>query len=217
MLKELIINTHKILSTIIYDKVQENSNFKLLEYNYFIWGNIQPDIVPSLLLKSHYKDESLNFVIDEIVALGKTSPSVFYNKQTCNKFSKDIGIVCHFLCDFFCFPHYNRWHYNSSMILSHIKYENKLSHSARNILTIPTLSLQPVSYLENDTLKSFIEAVLWEYSLNEDYRNDLIFASNICAKTIETIVYFIFDTMKPNLLSEMNVCHRDPPSPFNFS
>lgn len=200
MLKELIINTHKILSTIIYDKVQENSNFKL-DYNYFTWGNIQPDIAPGLLLKSHYKDESLDFVIDEIVALGKTLPSVFYNKQTRNKFSKDIGIVCHFLCDFFCFPHYSRWHYNSSMMLSHIKYEKNLNHSARNTLTIPTLSLQPVSYLEDDTLKSFIEAVLWEYSLNEDYRNDLIFASNICTKTIETIIYFIFDTNEAQTFS----------------
>jgi hypothetical protein len=200
--KKVIINTHKILSAVIYDKVQENTNF-YLEYKYFLWGNIQPDIVPGLVLKSHYKAESLDYVIKEIVKLSKTPPSLFQNKQVRNKFSEHMGIISHFLCDFFCLPHYSRWHYNSSMMLPHIKFEKSLNRVANNLLTIPNLSLLPISNFDNNILESFIETVLREYSLHEDYRNDLIFASNICAEIIEKIISLIFNTTKAQTYAQI--------------
>jgi hypothetical protein len=188
----VIINTHKILSDIIYDKVQENSKF-YLDYKYFLWGNVQPDILPGLVLKSHYKAESLDFVINEILKLSKIPSSMFINKQVRDNFSKNLGIVSHFLCDFFCYPHYKEWHYNSLMMLPHIKFEKGLNHAARNIYTIPSLSLQPIGDLESNNLESFIENVLCEYSVKVDYHNDLIYASNICTKIIESIIDFIFE------------------------
>jgi hypothetical protein len=191
----VVINTHKILSAIIYDKVQEKSNFRL-EYKYFLWGNVQPDILPGLVFKSHYKAESLDFVINEIIKLSKMPSSVFLNKQVRNNFSRDLGIFSHFLCDFFCYPHYMRWHYNSSMMLPHIKFEKGLNLTARNIHTIPDLSLLEIGNFESNTLESFIETVLREYSLKEDYLNDLIFASNICTKIIKTIIQLIFNAEK---------------------
>ncbi|HWQ88632.1 MAG TPA: zinc dependent phospholipase C family protein, partial [Desulfitobacteriaceae bacterium] len=130
-------------------------------------------------------------------------PSVLQNNQARNKFSVKIGIVSHFLCDFFCLPHYNRWHYNSSMMLPHIKFEKSLNQAAKNIDAIPTLFLQPISNLDKDTLESFIETVLREYSLNEDYCNDLHYASNICAEIIEKITTFIFTAKKAQTYAQI--------------
>jgi hypothetical protein len=188
----VIINTHKILSAVIYNKVQENTNFQL-EYKYFLWGNIQPDISPGLVLKSHYKSDSLDFVINKILKLSNFPPVAFDNKQIYSHFSRDIGIVSHFLCDFFCYPHYKDWHYNSPMMLPHIKFEKGLNSKARNIQTIPNLSFPEIEDFEAKNLGSFIETVLHDYSLKEDYLNDLIYASNICTKIIETIFKLIFN------------------------
>lgn len=198
----MVINTHKILSSIIYDRVQENSNFQLLDYKFFLWGNVQPDIVPGLALKSHYKDDSLNFVIQEIQKLSNMQPSMLKNKHVRNNFSVDIGIISHFLSDFLCYPHYKDWRYNSSMMLPHIRFEKGLNITAKNINNIPSLSLQPIRGFESNILESFIESVLCEYALNENYLNDLIFASSICTEIIESIFSLIF-TEKPQTFARI--------------
>ncbi|OCZ49837.1 zinc dependent phospholipase C family protein [Dehalobacter sp. TeCB1] len=185
----MVINTHRVLSTIIYDKTYENLNFRL-EFNYFLWGNIKPDVIPNLVIKSHYKAESLDLVINEILKLSKT-PDVFQNLKAYYAFSEKIGVICHFLSDFFCMPHNKQWFLNSSKMLSHLKYENKLNKMAQNTQSLPELSLASVDKMESETLKSYIETNIEEYSLKEDYRNDMIYASNICAKIIEAVVLSI--------------------------
>lgn len=198
----MVINTHKILSSIIYDKVQENLDFQLLDYKFFLWGNVQPDIVPGLALKSHYKDDSLNFVIKEIQKLSNMQPSMLKNKHVRNNFSIDIGIISHFLSDFLCYPHYKDWRYNSSMMLPHIRFEKGLNITAKNISIIPSLSFQPIRDFESNSLESFIETVLCEYASNENYLNDLIYASSICTEIIKSIVSFIF-TEKPQIYAQI--------------
>ncbi|MDD2234923.1 MAG: zinc dependent phospholipase C family protein [Desulfitobacteriaceae bacterium] len=197
----MVINTHKILSSIIYDRAQENLSFQLLDYKYFLWGNVRPDIIPGLALKSHYKGDSLNFVIKEIQKLSNIQPSMLKNKHVRNNFSMNIGVISHFLSDFSCYPHYKDWRYKSSMILSHIKFEKGLNITAKNISIIPSLSLQPIRDFESDSLESFIENMFCEHALNENHLNNLTYASSICTEIIKSIISFIF-TEKPQAYAQ---------------
>lgn len=79
----------------------------------------------SFLFIPHYKEKSFDFVINIIKELLYIE---IYNKNSKIFFNK-IGIVVHFLCDYFCFAH------NTSeldFIIPHLKYEKALHKLFKN-------------------------------------------------------------------------------------
>ncbi len=114
----MLINTHILIGRKVYDNVHSLLNIHLDKRN-FIYGNIKPDIVHSLSSRSHLMEDSLGFVLDEIYRL--ISPSGRGSKQ----FSTDLGVINHFLSDFFCSSHYY-YHDKFYKLYTHINYEYAL-------------------------------------------------------------------------------------------
>ena len=77
-----------------------------------LWGSIAPDILPKYKFIRHYKDESIDYVVREIVKVIFMSRYVDFNKNidaiTMKVLSKKIGIISHYLTDFVCVPHSKR-------------------------------------------------------------------------------------------------------------
>lgn len=101
------------MSCILYDYFLKKLNFKLNKIA-FMYGNIKPDFCgkdiecPHILSDSIYKLEEYS--------------NILINSNLSNKdFSVSLGIICHFICDYFCLYHGEK--YKNKNIFSHNLYE----------------------------------------------------------------------------------------------
>lgn len=86
----------------------------------FMVGNVIPDIRARFNSQPHYIDASLKYVV-------KSSHRLINNDEMISKdsylFSKKMGIINHYLSDFFCYPH--QAHYKEGL-RRHMTYELKM-------------------------------------------------------------------------------------------
>jgi len=95
-----------------------------LNKNSLVYGSIKPDIAPSLAKLDHFKPQSFDLIMNEIHRLSQMSFA--NNKEFIKNFSTQIGVVTHFIADFFCVPHNDRVKYRKATFISHMIYENNL-------------------------------------------------------------------------------------------
>lgn len=194
-------DTHKIIASNIHESICENYDIKLDEKK-LLWGSIVPDILPQLKIHRHYTKESLNFVVNEIAKLIFLSRYIDLDKgiePITNKYiSKKIGIISHFLSDFVCLPHAERWTLTRNMF-KHLSYESKLNDYVKhhtfkkNIINVEDIDIFQDQKIDlKKLIKNYIENVIKEYSLNKGFENDLDFSLSLSLH----ISYFIIDTVR---------------------
>lgn len=199
MLK-IFADTHKIIARNIYDSVYDNYDLKL-DINKLEWGSVAPDILPQYRFIRHYKDESINYISKQIMKVIFVSRFLDLNKNmdplAIKILSKRIGIISHYLSDYVCLPHANRWTFYNSMI-KHVKYESKLnefvlSHDFKNnVIYTEDLNIYDINVMDlRKKIKEYINNIIEEYSIKEGFKNDLNFAVSLNLK----LTYFILDTI----------------------
>lgn len=113
--------THLGISQTIQKIIEKELNVKLHNIG-FMYGNIKPDISTALAKIPHYKDDSIEFIKKEISELMLMK---ICNTCKCSKaFSEKLGVIIHFLSDYFCHAHSNN--FKGNMMEHHI-YEAKVS------------------------------------------------------------------------------------------
>lgn len=152
-------------------KFLKSKDLEMLDENSFIYGNIKPDNLFQKTPKKHLEEESLAFVLEQIEMLRGSDMS----KNT-KVLSLKLGIVCHYLCDYFCLPHFERWsdspiYKKTVQTLRHLNYEKILCSY---------VSKATMEYKEINDLIKFLEDCKKEYVLNKSYENDIRFASLVC-------------------------------------
>lgn len=199
MLK-IFAETHKIIAKNIYDNVYDNYDLKL-DIDKLTWGSVAPDILPQYRFIRHYKDESINFISKQIMKVIFISRFLDLNKNldplTIKILSKKIGIISHYLSDYVCLPHANRWTFYNSMV-KHVKYESKLNdfvinHDFKNnVIYTEDLNIYDISVMDlKKKIKEYINNIVEEYSMKESFENDLNFSVSLNLK----LTYFILDTI----------------------
>lgn len=197
---QIFSDSHKIIATEIYDNIFDIYGLKL-DKDKLLWGSICPDILPQFKIVRHYKEESLNFIVKEIMKVIFLSRFLDFNQNTdpltMKILSKKIGIISHYLSDYVCLPHANRWTFYDSMI-KHIKYESELNDFVlthdfkKNVISFNDLDIYDVDVKElKSKVKEYIENVVDEYSMTTGFTNDLNFALSLNLK----ITCFILDTI----------------------
>lgn len=161
---------------------------------------MKPDISPGLAIRKHYKAETFEFVIDKIVALMKLSPVLFLDKKQKKIIECEIGVVCHFLSDFFCVPHNQRWEFKTMMI-PHVQYERILHTKVKNISVISTIVMPKINGRTKQDITDFLETLLSEYESQKDYRRDLDYSVNVCTKITALILETILSNEKTPVLT----------------
>lgn len=189
-----MINTHKIMA----ENISKNANSKsiyLINSKRFVWGNIKPDCTPKYKLKKHYYDESINMIVEKIRSLSSLNLEDVYYNMSIGKFSEELGVICHFLCDFFCAPHYYRWEFKSTTaIKEHMKYEQQLAKLAKEFK--PSNIINTNLNIEN--IESFIVDMKGQYDGMLDYKNDLIFSYYICNSVLNMVLDDVFNNRFAN-------------------
>jgi hypothetical protein len=199
----IFAESHKIIASNIYDNVIDIYGLKL-DKEKLLWGAIAPDILPQYRFIRHYQKESLNYIAREIMKIIFISRYVEFNKildpLAMKILSKKIGIVSHYLSDFVCLPHADRWTFTKSResLVKHVKYESALEEYAKkhsfkkNVISIEDINIYDVEFLGLHTkITEYIEDVVKEYKINTSFKNDMDFALGLNLK----ITCFILDTI----------------------
>lgn len=185
----MLINTHFIISKSVLNNLDSNKSF-FLSKNNFIYGNIKPDISSKYVLNKHYLDESISMVLEKIKYLCELTLDSLKKYFSISKLSQELGVICHFLCDFFTTPHSERWEFTHSMN-KHMTYEKELASYAKEM----DFSNCNLNHEINHTVEEFFYSLYKKYkSCQISYENDLKYSSYIC----NMIVNYVLDSILIN-------------------
>ena len=184
----MFVNTHILIGKSIVENINENKSFFISDKN-FIYGNIKPDISSKYVLQKHYLEESLEMIFTKVEYLCTLNLDCISKYFSISKFSQELGVICHFLCDFFCVPHSRRWEMTHSMN-KHITYEKELSIVAKET----DLRKSKGDNIEANSFREFFNSIYLEYQSKTEYKNDLLFSNYVC----NSVVDYILDAVLSN-------------------
>lgn len=169
---------HAKMAGLVVQNLRDNYTLEIEEKE-FKYGFIKPDINLNLRFKAHTKDEMMNDVISNMENLITNSHHI-NNKD----FYDQLGIIMHYLGDFFCAAH--NTHFDGG-IFKHIYYEktqNILHRSSmeRIIKDVQNIGIQVLNTFKE--IKNFLLKLHNEYLKEKiNKKTDLIY----CIKSILAI------------------------------
>lgn len=189
-----MMKTHIIISKSLIENISEKNNYLINEKN-FIYGNIKPDILSKYKLKKHYLDESYDMIKRKILYMSSLDLNTLEENFNKASFSQEIGVICHFLADFFCVAHSERWEFRHSMKI-HVKYESNLTKVAKDY------NLKNSRTRNIDDIDEFFMKLYDEYKKNGNFeQNDLEYSAYIC----NTILNYILEKIIENTARKQRI------------
>lgn len=180
----MMMNTHKALATSFIKNIDDDKVF-LINDGHFVWGNLKPDSASKYKFKKHYIDESFDMIVNKIKFLSSLSLDDIYGRYSITKFNQELGVICHFLCDYFCIPHYQRWEFKSAgAVKDHILYENDLNKFSKFYTARKDINTS----LTSQDIRLYIIKLQKEYDGKVSYEKDLEYASHMCNTVINLIL-----------------------------
>lgn len=177
--------SHFAMGHLLYASLQKRGIY--LNRIAFVYGNIAPDYTPAMLVSPHFNKVCTRSLTELISTLPQLPLGA--NGRVGAEYSKQLGIMCHFLCDYFCFAHNDDF---AGSIKQHRKYEDELDAFMRRecLKLLDVGAKNHVSaQLSSRLLWNCIEARKEEYlSLGYTLENDLMFSFDACVTSISTLV-----------------------------
>jgi len=169
----LIPQTHVIIAREIYQDVEKNLNIQL-DKTQLIFGSIKPDIYSGLPKLKHFKPQSFDVICNEIQRISNSSFAD--NRAYLAAISQKIGVITHYVADYFCIPHNDRITYKNHF-WDHLKYERTLHKSFKDIASRKKQSvnlLQGVDFTEIEQVKRYLDDLHHRYEFKgESMQNDI--------------------------------------------
>ena len=178
------MNTHKALAGFFIENVERDKMF-LISDKHFVWGNLKPDSVSKYKFKKHYFDESFTMIVNKIKFLASLSLDDIFIRYSLRKFNQELGVICHFICDYFCVPHYQRWEFKSpGAVKDHVLYENDLNKFAK----FYDIRREINTSLTCEEIRRYINNLQKEYAGKISYETDIQYSSHICSTIINLVL-----------------------------
>ncbi len=111
--------THIQLGRIVFRFVESKLGIPLKKSS-FLFGNILPDVYLSFLTRPHTIGHTLDLVDSKIE---KLMAQTYDNAYIGRRFSRRLGVICHYYADYFCYPHSPAY---TGDIKDHVVYEKTL-------------------------------------------------------------------------------------------
>lgn len=96
----------------------------------FVYGNLKPDLTGTYLTKRHNPSIMMDEVIEKICAFTEKYTIGAVNGR---ELSVDLGEICHYITDFFTFPHNDDIYERN--LLAHYVYEKRVALVIRRRMT----------------------------------------------------------------------------------
>lgn len=185
----MLYKTHIEIGENTFNNIEGEGKL-LIDKDSFLKGNVLPDISPRYRLKKHGRKQFEEIIYEKVKDLSSLKSEEVINKLGKEKFSIELGVICHFLCDFFSLPHEEEWGLKKSITLKHVLYEKNL----HKVLTKDVIIKDSYKILGNSNYKLFLEKALKDYREVYGYRSDLFFAMYLN----NSIVRYILESIEEN-------------------
>ncbi|WP_051350695.1 zinc dependent phospholipase C family protein [Caloramator sp. ALD01] len=190
--------THKLIGKSIINNIIENFNIAV-DQECFLNGCLKPDYSLPFFFIPHYKDKSFDYIIKMLEELIKHS---FTSNKNIKKFYTKLGIITHFICDYFCYAHNNKKFDNMFL---HLKYEKTLHIHFEELLNnksyiSPSRDSRPIEVYSLNNLINYINNMHKEYtSAPPSMEKDIYYALEVSNYTVNFIINYINNYHKYNV------------------
>ncbi|MCL2067618.1 MAG: zinc dependent phospholipase C family protein [Treponema sp.] len=155
----MTLRIHYMIGKNVCSELKESGH--IIHEKLFLLGNLFPDLIHSYLWCPHRYKQSREFIRKKLDKL-KKRPRLF---------SFQLGILAHYICDYFCYPHSARY---ESGFIQHILYEIR-QKVPKNFFKLQ-LNKLTFSIHELDSLVEWYNAFRTVF---RDDESDLHIASNV--------------------------------------
>lgn len=154
----------------------------------FKLGNLAPDLVPTFFTKRHEINNTFDIVEKKIDRIIDTYD---YDKGLTRLHTKDLGVVIHYIADYFTFPHNDTYTGN---IKEHCSYERELKYALNDYIDHIGTEYDFVD-AHHSTLDicEYIRDCHTKYKCRfQNLQNDCKHIIQVCANVIKAIFDLIF-------------------------
>ena len=182
----MISSTHILVAKKVCKIVEENLDIKI-NRRWFLYGSIKPDITTKKCPAEHYKEKGEYFVISEINDISQNG--IIEGKVLSKELSMRLGVLCHYLSDFFCKAHSKEFNNRS---VKHVVYEMLLTLAVKKHKRGSTTC---IPYAKSDEIYDYINVLHARYTALENcFSKDIDYSIISSTFTIISIINSI--TMK---------------------
>jgi len=202
----MIVNSHLLISQILYNYISKHMGLKL-DRLAFAYGNINPDLNNKDINRSHTLVESLDIV-------NKYSEDLMSADISIKEFSRRLGVICHFGCDYFCL--YHREGNEKKGLYEHLHYEVILHIKLLTLFLRGKIKLNDYEMNEN-SVEAIVLKIQNKYVLeHESLTRDITNALSAVLQMSKLIVYSCqvnyqqkkINILKEYQLREANICRH---------
>jgi hypothetical protein len=175
---------HVFLGKYLCAYVKEEAGI-MLDRESFLFGCVLPDLCLNFLIKPHVVENysaCLQGRIQNLLSIKQSS--VLFGKD----YSKNLGIICHYYTDFFCFPHRRDY---AGDIVSHVQYEKDLYRYLQSEAVLqaePMLMPQRRGEASEEMLLGSLKALQEMYlSQCPSFNNDITYCLKACTEALVRI------------------------------
>jgi hypothetical protein len=184
----VLVSSHNVIGKTIYNYILANLGVKLSLQD-IKNGCMMPDFHPKFMSIPHYKSKSFETIAQMILSLQNTNFSV--SPKHMSRFSTDLGIILHYITDYFCYPHNDA---EADKMPYHVFYEIKLDKELRKYISSPFWMLDMNLEVEGcsnfrTSLIDLIEVKHKRY-MNErpNLLNDVIYGLQSCCVVASEVI-----------------------------
>lgn len=155
----------------------------------FYFGSILPDCTPSFITRKHSIDETFDILKNEIE---KITVDYDIDKGIGRYYCRHLGIITHYVADYFTFPHNNIFTGN---LKEHCSYEKNLKNQLKEYVNSEEArrDREHVKSLKTaDEICTFIERMHEQYiEAKKQLKVDCTYIVELCHTVVDVVLQFI--------------------------
>ena len=168
----------------------------------FYIGSILPDCVPSFVTRRHNIDETFDLLKEEII---KITDNYDMNKGITGYYCRHLGVITHYIADYFTFPHNKIF---TGTMREHCSYEKELKFAFKSYVNSEGVQCIPKRQEEFQTVDeicNFIKEMHEEYlKAMKAIKMDCMYIVKLCQRVVEAILMIFKISFAANSLIQPN-------------
>lgn len=188
--------SHVRVAHLLLDYVEQTCGVTF-DQSGFVYGNLKPDLTGTYLTKRHNPSVMMDEVMDKIRAF---TAKYTIGPDNGRELSVDLGEICHFMTDFFTYPHNDDIYERN--LLAHYLYEKRVALVIRRRMTEDKFEQWASPIIPPVTVDALIARI---GSMHDAYRaadrrhginDDLVHICRATAMVVLSIISIVYEQVE---------------------
>lgn len=186
--------SHHAMGYLLFTTLEQEG--VILDREQFVLGNLLPDYLPELILAPHFTNKCQREIALFTAVL--TAQRVSCKAELPPDYSLRLGILCHYITDYFCFAHSRDFQQN---LARHSSYEQALDDYFRDHYSAEECLLPSAVDWRATSAKEAAQEI---FRIKRDYKNaercfqtDVQYAFSVCLGAIRAMLALSAVAQKP--------------------